>query len=193
MLGFGDVRGLLNEIKEVHGSDSSQRKLMEKVSKGRFTLRDMYKQFNDVIKMGPMNKVMGMIPGIPEYLIPRNGDDGSSERLKKFMYMMDSMTDKELDGKVDLHNKKGDDNTIEMRIRRIARGSGTHPNEVKQLLLSHKQFEGMVSKMGKTGMMKSMGSGKQKQMSEYVRKNPRSFINHLNKINPKILQQIGGN
>merc|ERR1712150_23517 len=138
---------------------------MEKVSKGRFSLRDMYKQFHNLMKIGPINKVM---------------------------YMMDSMTDKELDGKVDLHNKKGDDNTIETRIRRIARGSGTHPNEVKQLLQCHRQFEGMVSKMGKTGMIKSTGgAGRQKQITEHVRKNPGSIINHLNNINPNILKQIG--
>ena len=67
-----------------------------------------------------------MMPGMPEYLIPQNGDEESNRRLKKFMYMMDSMNDNELDGKVDLH--KGDA-TVESRIRRIARGSGTHPNE----------------------------------------------------------------
>lgn len=61
--------------------------------------------------------------------------------------MMDSMNNAELDGKVDMHKK--DDPNIESRIRRIASGSGCHPNEVKMLLLAHKQFEGMVSKMGK--------------------------------------------
>lgn len=44
----------------------SQEELMEKMSKGQFTLRDMYSQFQRVMNVGPLNKVMGMIPGMPE-------------------------------------------------------------------------------------------------------------------------------
>jgi len=139
-----------------------------------------------------MNKVMGMVPGMPDYLIPQSGDEASNQRLKKFMYMMDSMTDAELDGKVDMHNKRGDDKTIESRIKRIARGSGTHPNEVKMLLQCHKQFEGMVSKMGKSGMLKGNNAAKQKQLMEQMKKNPGAALNRLNQMNPQMLQQMGG-
>lgn len=48
----------------------------------------------------------------------------STRRLKMFMYMMDSMTDDELDGKVDIEKSPS-------RVVRIARGSGTHPMEVR--------------------------------------------------------------
>lgn len=179
-------------MKHVHGSDSSRQELMEKMQKGQFTLRDMYKQFQNVMKSGPMNKAMGMVPGMPDYLIPQSGDEASNHRLKKFMYMMDSMTDAELDGKVDMHNKRGDDTTIESRIKRIARGSGTHPNEVKMLLQCHKQFEGMVSKMGKSGMLKGNNAAKQKQLMEQMKKNPGAALNRLNQMNPQMLQQMGG-
>ena len=185
----------MEEMKEVHGSDSSRKELMEKMSKGQFTLRDMYKQFQNVMKIGPMNKVMGMIPGMPDYLIPKSGDEAGNQRLKKFMYMMDSMTDAELDGKVDMHNKKGDKaaaKNIESRIKRIARGSGTHPIEVKMMLQCHKQFEGMVSKMGKSGMMKGNTAARQKQMAEQMKKNPNAMMQHLNKMNPQMVQQMGG-
>ena len=67
--------------------------------------------------------------------------------MKRFMYMMDSMTDDELDGRVDL-------NRAPSRVDRVARGSGTHPMEVQMLLRCHKQFEGVVTKMGKSGLMK---------------------------------------
>mmetsp|Transcript_23819 Transcript_23819/g.27560 ORF Transcript_23819/g.27560 Transcript_23819/m.27560 type:complete len:432 (+) Transcript_23819:605-1900(+) len=189
LLGFGDTRGILEEMKEVHGG-GDQKELMEKMAKGQFTLRDMYKQFQHVMKIGPMNKVMGMVPGMPEYL--KSGDDDNQRRLKKFMYMMDSMTDKELDGKVDWHNKRGDDQTIESRIKRIARGSGTHPNEVKSLLQCHKQTESMVSKMGKSGMLKGSNMAKQKQMMEAMKKNPAAAMSHLNKMDPRMIQQMGG-
>ena len=73
-------------MKEVHDGDN-QKELMEKMSKGQFTLRDMYKQFQTVMRVGPMNKMMGMVPGMPDYL--QSGDDDNKRRLKKFMYMMD--------------------------------------------------------------------------------------------------------
>lgn len=191
LLGFGDTRGILQEMKDVHGSDT-QKELMAKMQKGQFTLRDMYKQFQQVLKMGPMNKAMGMTPGMPEYLIPQSGDEESNRRLKKFMYMMDSMTDAELDGKVDMHNKKGDDDTIESRIKRIAKGSGTHPTEVKMMLQCHKQFEGMVSKMGKSGMLKGKNVAQQKQLMESMKKNPNAAFNQLNRMNPQMVKQMGG-
>ena len=165
---------------------------MEKMQKGQFTLRDMYKQFQQVLTMGPMNKAMGMMPGMPEYLIPQSGDEESNRRLKKFMYIMDSMTDAELDGKVDMHNKKGDDNTIDSRIKRIARGSGTHPTEVRMMLQCHKQFEGMVSKMGKSGMLKGKNVAQQKQLMESMKKNPNAAFNQLNRMNPQMVKQMGG-
>ena len=177
-------------MKEVHGGDG-QKELMEKMSKGQFTLRDMYKQFQNTMRSGAMNKMMDMVPGMPAYL--QSSNDENKNRLKKFMYMMDSMTDKELDGKVDWHNKRGGDNkSIESRINRIARGSGTHPNEVKTLLQTHKQMEGMVSKMGKSGMLKGSNMAKQQQMMESMKKNPAALMSHLNKMDPRVLQQMGG-
>jgi signal recognition particle subunit SRP54 len=222
LLGFGDVRGLMDAMKDVGGADGkSQEELMEKMSKGVFTLRDMYSQFQRVMNMGPLNKVMGMMPGMPEYLVPKNGeDDSSANRLKKFLYMMDSMTAAELDGKVDFslaitnsttpgsgttlaitnHSSGGGKGgttittkkDIESRIRRIAIGSGTHPKEVKMLLLVHRQFEGMVSKMGKSGLMGKDAQQKQQQMAAQMRKNPNMIQQRLNQMDPRLLQQMGG-
>jgi signal recognition particle subunit SRP54 len=190
LLGFGDVRGLMEEMKSIQGADGkgAQEEMMEKMSRGVFTLRDMYKQFQSVMKLGPIDKVMGMIPGMPDYLIPQNGDDDeSTNRLRKFMYMMDSMNDAELDGRVDMHKK--DDPAVERRVRRIAAGSGTHPTEVKMLLQTHKQFEGMVSKMGKSGMMGKAGQARQRQAMEQMRKNPQAMMKQLQN-NPQAMQMV---
>ena len=176
----------MEEMKSINDG-KNQEELIEKMSKGQFTLRDMYKQFQSVMKIGPLNKVMGMIPGIPEYLIPQNGDDESTRRLRKFMYMMDSMNDAELDGKIDFHKKN--DPSLEKRIRRIAAGSGTHPDEVKMLLQAHKQFEGVVSKMGKAGLMGKGGQAKQRQMAEQMRKNPGAMMKQLQN-NPQAMQMV---
>ena len=186
LLGFGDVRGLMEEMKSIQDGQN-QEEMMENMSKGIFTLRDMYKQFQSVMKMGSLDKVMGMIPGMPDYLIPKNGDDEQTNRLRKFLYMMDSMNDKELDGKIDLQ-KKNDPQT-EKRIRRIAAGSGTHPTEVKMLLQTHQQFANMVNKMGKSGMMGGKGGAKQRQMMEQMRKNPNAMMKQL-QSNPQAMQMM---
>merc|ERR1711981_1230859 len=98
------------------------------------------------------------------------GDEGGN-RLKRFMYMMDSMTDDELDGRVDL-------NRAPSRVDRVARGSGTHPMEVQMLLRCHKQMERnpnqVLQQLHKTmdpRMLQQMGGAQNlmnmmKQMSE---------------------------
>lgn len=184
LLGMGDMRGLVEQIKDTVGGDKNQPDhLMEKFNKGIFTLRDMYEQFENVMKLGPLNKVMAMIPGIPQLVGGGNSsDDDGGNRLKRFMYMMDSMTDDELDGRVDLDKSQS-------RLDRIARGSGTHPMEVQMLLRCHKQFERVVSKMGKSGLMK----GGDANMAKQMQRNPNNVMQQLHKaMDPRMLQQMGG-
>ena len=188
LLGYGDLRGLAEAFKAVDGGPDDKDKLLKQLEQGKFCLRDMYNQFQKVLSMGSMQKLMGMMPGMPEYLIPKGGDQEATGRLKKFMYMMDSMTHAELDGKVDL--SKRDDPKIQSRIRRIAAGSGTHIQEVLMLLQVHKQFEGMVGK-NKALFGKDVRA-KQQQMAAQLRKNPNSIQQRLNQMDPRILQQMGG-
>jgi signal recognition particle subunit SRP54 len=179
LLGMGDMAGLLNDMKDL-GVMDKQPELVEKFSKGIFTLRDMYEQFQNVMKLGPLNKVMGMIPGIPDFLKNQQEQEGGN-RLKRFMFMMDSMTDTELDGRVDLHKTPD-------RVLRISIGSGTHPNEVMMLLKCHKQFEGVVKKMGKTNLLKS-----DQQVNKQIARNPNQVMQQLSKaMDPRMLQQMGG-
>ncbi|KAJ1463076.1 SRP54-type protein [Pelagophyceae sp. CCMP2097] len=182
LLGLGDVRGLVEQIKDTVGLDK-QPEMLEKLARGQFTLRDMYEQFQNVMKLGPLNKVMAMIPGIPQFMQGAGGgaEDGG-ERLKRFMYMMDSMTDEELDGRVDLEKAPS-------RMNRIARGSGTHPAEVGMLLKCHKQFEKVISKMGKSGLIK----GGEANMAKQMARNPNNVMQQLHKaMDPRMLQQMGG-
>lgn len=179
LLGMGDVRGLVEEIKSAVDIDK-QPELMERFSKGVFTLRDMYEQFQSVMKLGPLNKVMAMIPGMPQYLVNNSADPESNNRLKRWMYAMDSMTDDELDGKVELNDS---------RIARVARGAGVHPFEVQWLLKAHKQFEQVVRKMGKSGLMR----GGDQQMAKQMARNPNAVMQQLSRaMDPRLLQQMGG-
>jgi Signal peptide binding domain len=127
---------------------------------------------------------------MPDYLVPKGGDQESTHRLRKFMIMMDSMNNAELDGKVDFSKKY--DSNVESRIRRIAAGSGCHPNEVKMLLQVHKQFESMVGKMGKSGLIGKNALAKQQQMAAQMRKNPNLINQRINQMDPRVLQQMGG-
>ena len=146
----------------------------------------------------PMSKFAGMIPGMPDYLVPKNGDQESTNRLRKFCVIMDSMSNKELDGQFDWHGKK-DDPVVQSRIRRIAAGSGSHPAEVQMLLLAHRQFAGMVGQMSKSGLLASGGKAgqqqaklQQAQMAAQLRKNPNLIQQRLNQMDPRVLQQMGG-
>ena len=122
--------------------------------------------------------------------MPKGGDKGSTDRLKKFLCIMDSMTAAELDGKVDFSDRTADH--VKSRIRRIAAGSGSHPKEVMMMLQVHKQFEGMISKMGKSGMIGKGAQAKQQQMVAQMRKNPQLIQQRLNQMDPRVLQQLGG-
>lgn len=96
------------------------------------------------------------------------------------MYMMDSMTDAELDGKVEI---------TQSRIDRIARGSGQHPQYVHLMLKCHKQFEGVVKKMGKSGLMK----GGDQMMNQKMMRNPQGVMQQLSKVlDPRMMAQMGG-
>eukprot|EP01090_Pellita_catalonica_P002701 TRINITY_DN12274_c0_g1_i2.p1 TRINITY_DN12274_c0_g1~~TRINITY_DN12274_c0_g1_i2.p1 ORF type:complete len:476 (+),score=100.39 TRINITY_DN12274_c0_g1_i2:95-1522(+) len=141
MLGFGDVRGLFDKIKEVVPMDD-QPELYKRFTEGNFTLRDMYEQFQNLLKLGPLHKVMEMLPGMSNILKAGAGRD-STQKVRNFMTIMDSMTDAELDD-TKLLAKTGADNT---RIARIARGSGRSIKEVNELLDQFKHFQKVMKKM----------------------------------------------
>lgn len=115
LLGMGNIKGLFEKVKDVV-SVENQKKLIENISKGVFSLRDMKEQYSNVLKMGPLDKVVGMIPGMSSEMMPKGQEKEAAKKINKYLFMMDSMTDQELDSKVKL---------CDSRIKRIARGSGT--------------------------------------------------------------------
>ena len=123
LLGMGDIKGLFEKVQEVI-SKESQEKLTKNLAKGIFSLRDMRDQYTSVMKMGPLDKVMNMIPGMSN-IMPEGSEKEATKKMKKYLCIMDSMTDGELDGKQKID---------ESRIKRIARGSGALIVEVQILL-----------------------------------------------------------
>ena len=93
---MGDLEGLITTVGEL-GLDKNNEQLMKKIQHGEFTLRDMYEQFTNVMKMGPMSQIMGMIPGFSQDFMTKGCEQESQGKLKRLMTIMDSMNDRELD------------------------------------------------------------------------------------------------
>ena len=174
LLGLGDLKGLFEKVKEVV-SIEKQQKLADNIQKGIFTMRDMRDQYQSVLSMGPLDKVMSMIPGLSSNLLPKGKEKEAQGKIKKFLCMMDSMTDEELDC-----IKKIND----IRIKRIARGSGTLPMEVSLLIDEYNKFAKMVDKMG--SMAKKPGNLKE------MTRNPGQLASKLSSFMPQdLLNGIG--
>merc|ERR1712139_632536 len=99
------------------------------MSKGVFTLRDLYEQFQNVMKMGPLGQVMQMIPGMSG-LMSDGMEKQGTERLKRFMTVMDSMTSSELDNPKVFFGANQQDKSLEQRRHRVARGAGCETKHV---------------------------------------------------------------
>jgi signal recognition particle subunit SRP54 len=156
ILGMGDIVGLVATAMEKFDQDETAR-LQEKMEKGQFTLDDFMSQMKQVRKLGPMGKIMGMIPGMSQLTQQMNMKDGDVEnQMLGMQAIYDSMNVKE---------RKNTDTIDGGRRRRIARGAGVEVNEVGQFI---KQFEmsrdmmravGGMGMMGKMRLMKHLMSG----------------------------------
>jgi len=130
LLGMGDIETLLRKIKEATEEEKLKPADMKAILAGKLTLRDVYDQLEAMSKMGPLKKLMQMIPGIG-VTMPEEQVQVGEEKLKRFKVIMQSMTPEELENPKVLNAS---------RIRRVAKGSGTNEAEVKELL---KQYEFM--------------------------------------------------
>ena len=143
LLGMGDLEGLMSKVEELN-LDQNNEALMKKIQHGEFTLRDMYEQFTNVMKMGPFSQIMGMIPGFSQDFMTKGCEQESQARLKKLMTIMDSMNDRELDdadGAKKFSKEPG-------RVTRVANGAGVTEREVQELLKQYAKFAQVVKKMG---------------------------------------------
>jgi len=158
MLGMGDLKLLLEKAKQVMTEESAE-DLSKRFMKGDFNLNDLYEQMSAMRKMGPLSKIMEMIPGFGQIKMPKELLSVQEGKLKKWKFMMDSMTKQE---------KEDPDVIGGTRIERIAKGSGTSTGAVRELLKQYKQ----AKKMSK--MMKG-GKGMEKMMKKMGGKMPKGF------------------
>jgi signal recognition particle subunit SRP54 len=182
LLGRGDMQGLVREIKE-KGLMEPDAETMRRLVKGKFTLRDMREQFDQVMKLG-LHNVADKLPGQMGQLfsgaMAAGGGNDPNTVLRRFMIIMDSMTRKELDGEVEID---------ESRAIRILRGSGASPEEYQKLMMSYKQYQGMVGGMAKSGLL----AGDDRKFLQQMKRDPRAMQNALERnMNPQMLKQFGG-
>jgi len=184
LLGMGDIEGLVEKVSEMGLEDNEE--LIKRLKQGQFTLRDMYEQFTNIMKMGPFSQIMSMIPGFGPDFMTKGNEQESVNRLKRLMTIMDSMADSELD-----HSKANDLFSKEAtRLSRVARGSGTSITEVKDLLSQYKKFADMVKKMGS---MKGLFKGNDMNPKNINPAQMAKLNQQMAKmIDPRVLQQMGG-
>lgn len=127
VLGMGDVEAIIEKIKAVEDYEGIQKKMQEVISgKSRLTLRDLYKQIIAMRKMGPLSKILQLMPGINLMGdIPEDQIKVGEKKMQRWLAIMNSMTYEELDNPSLLDKQ---------RMKRIAMGSGTEVEEVKELI-----------------------------------------------------------
>ncbi len=147
LLGMGDLETLLDKVRE------AEIKVPEKKAKailrGKFTLTDMYEQFEAVKGMGTFRKLLKMIPGM-SYDIPEDMLNTAEGKLEKWRVMIQSMTPRERDNPKIFNTS---------RIKRVARGSGTSEKEVKELLKQYLMMRRMLKTFRRKKKLPFFGKG----------------------------------
>ncbi len=158
ILGMGDVLTLVEQAQQKFDQDEMA-KQEERLRKGEFTLEDFHKMLGQTRKLGPINKIMGMLPGMGGMKDALDGVDAESD-MTRLGGIINSMTPSE---------RRNPSRIIDQsRRRRIAAGAGVEPHEVNELV---KQFDGMAA------MMKEMAGLGMRDRMKKVQQLQQSFTN----------------
>ncbi|MFW5956368.1 MAG: signal recognition particle protein Srp54 [Halorhabdus sp.] len=160
LLGMGDLQQLAERVERAMEETQEEEDWEpEDLLSGEFTLKDMRKQMEAMNKMGPLDQVMDMIPGLGGGMMDQLPDDAmdvTEERMRDFEVIMDSMTEDELENPRQIGRS---------RTERIARGSGKPKDRIRELLEQHKMMERTLKQFQGMGdadmerMMKQMDQG----------------------------------
>lgn len=151
ILGMGDVLSLVEDVQRKVDADKAT-KLANKVLKGkRFDLNDMKDQMEQMLSMGGMASLLDKLPGVSN--LPQNVREKANDKeIKRTIAIIQSMTKRE---------RRHPDVLNGSRKQRVARGSGTQPQDVNRVLKQYQQMEKMMSKLsqgGMKGLMRQMGA-----------------------------------
>jgi len=158
LLGMGDIEALLDKAKEAISEEDAE-DMKAKFLKGDFTLVDLYQQMESMRKMGPLTKIMEMIPGMGQLKLPKEALQVQEGKLDKWKHAMNSMTKNELE----------DPDVIDgNRLDRISKGSGIPVPEIRELIKQHRQSKKLVK------LLKGADSP-EKLMKKFKGKMPKGF------------------
>lgn len=151
ILGMGDIVGLVNKAQEVFDEEQSE-KLVKKMKNKEFDLQDFFDHIQKIKKMGSLESVLNMIPGMSQKIADLSIDESLFDKMR---YIIQSMTRSEKSRPFIINNK---------RKQRIANGSGTNIIEINRLLKKFKEMKSMMSKINNPSKMRKamkqiMGEG----------------------------------
>jgi signal recognition particle subunit SRP54 len=147
VLGMGDVLSLIEKAEAAISQEDAER-LEEKIRSNEFTLEDFRDQLKTIRKMGPLESIMGMLPGMGN-LKALTDNKPDEKQLGRIEAIISSMTPEE---------RRKQHIITGSRRKRIARGSGTSVEEVNRLLKQFVQMQKMLKQLG--GMAGLAGGGK---------------------------------
>lgn len=141
ILGMGDVLSLIEKAEKAIDEEEAE-KLAKKIKKNKFTFSDFLNQLQQIKKMGPLDQLMDMIPGMKSNAMKgMKVDEKDFKHIEAIIY---SMTPRERNNPVILNGS---------RRKRIAEGSGTSIQQVNRLLKQFKQMKKMMKKLNKNPNM----------------------------------------
>jgi signal recognition particle subunit SRP54 len=144
ILGMGDVIGLIEQAEENLSLDTVQQQT-ERMLSGEFTLEDFSQQISQVLNMGPIGKILGMIPGEFGKMSQSIDPQAAERQVRTSQAIIFSMTPEER------HNPKI---LNASRRKRIATGSGTQVYDVNQLIKQYREAKRLMNELKKTGLGK---------------------------------------
>lgn len=150
LLGLGDLETLLERAKE----SNIKKESIERIAEGKFTLQDFMEQIEGLSKIGPLEQIVGMIPGMGAIKIPDDMLKKQEEKMKVYRIIIQSMTKQE---------RENPDIVSGNRIKRIAKGSGRTENEIRELINQYNQTKKMVRSFGG---MKGLQRGEFKKLAQ---------------------------
>ena len=149
ILGMGDIVSLVEKAQETIEAEQAER-MMRRMAKGQFNMNDLKAQLEQMLKMGGMEGVMGMMPGMGK-MKGQMAEAGLDDRLlKRQIALIQSMTKRERANPKILQAS---------RKKRIARGAGLEVSELNKLIKMQRQMGDLMKKMGKRGMLKQALGG----------------------------------
>jgi len=148
ILGMGDMLTLIEKAEQVYEKEQAE-EAAAKLLGGGFTLDDFLEQLQQVRKMGPLQNIIGMMPGVPKELKQAEVDEGQLGRVEAIIRSMTPV-------------ERADPTVIDgSRRNRIAMGSGTQPGDVSQLVKQFREMQKMMKRM--PGLSRPKGGGKGKK------------------------------